>query len=108
LFQDNCYFTSPYEFYFCCHKKIIENIKTISVWEIITDQPGRQIIRNEVVLSENDFRLTTSLQNNYSCVVLLVASASTQRSFESLLILIGLFIYAPMQKDMHMYHGLKV
>lgn len=61
----------------------------MDVWEIVADKPGREEIRNEVVLPEQGFRLT----------IILVATASDQCSLKASLS--GLLIYAHVQKDSH-------
>lgn len=65
-----CSFTNPQELYFCfsyfSHRKIITNIIAMNVWQIVADKSGRQIVRNEVLLSEQGFRPTIILQNNHN------------------------------------------
>lgn len=65
----------------------------MDVWEIVADKPGREEIRNEVVLPEQAFRLTIRR------TMILVATASDQCSLKASLT--GVLIYAHMQKDSH-------
>lgn len=37
----------------------------MNVWETVADKPGRQIVSNEVLLSEHGFKPTITLQNNH-------------------------------------------